>query len=145
MSRVLPWRVPPRWFFIVYWWLKLKSGHNRYCPPNKRASAHSSLLLLLPPHLLFFERRFLSYLHFSWNSTMAISPTLRLLSASVRATSTIAGSGPIRWGILSAGRISSDYVQAIRVSDGAEVRFYRRMFCDHCAVVSAACSWYSKR
>lgn len=29
---------------------------------------------------------------------------------------------PIRWGIVSAGRISADYVQAISVAQGAEVR-----------------------
>ena len=49
---------------------------------------------------------------------MAIIPSLRLLSSA--ANRSVAD--PIRWGILSAGRISSDYVQAIRVTDGAEVR-----------------------
>lgn len=56
-------------------------------------------------------------LHFHFS--MAIVPTLRLLS-----TAAGRASNPIRWGILSAGRISSDYVQAIRASDGAEVGIF---------------------
>jgi hypothetical protein len=31
------------------------------------------------------------------------------------------GNNPIRWGILSAGRVASDYAQAIRAAENAEV------------------------
>lgn len=46
------------------------------------------------------------------------SPLLRRrsFSSSVKVTSR-----PIRWGILSAGKISSDYVKAISITEGAEV------------------------
>jgi dihydrodiol dehydrogenase / D-xylose 1-dehydrogenase (NADP) len=56
---------------------------------------------------------------------MAISRTFRLLSSSANAISgSGSGSGssktPVRWGILSAGRIASDYVKAMSVAEGAE-------------------------
>lgn len=50
-------------------------------------------------------------------TTTAIATLLR--AATVRSFST--DGRPIRWGILSAGKISSDYVKAIHVAEGSEV------------------------
>ena len=38
------------------------------------------------------------------------------------ASAAFAAGGKIKWGILSAGKISSDFAKAIAITDGAEVR-----------------------
>ena len=49
-----------------------------------------------------------------------ISRTLRLLSSHNKNNNK---NDPVRWGILSAGRIASDYTKAISVTEGAVVSF----------------------
>lgn len=50
-------------------------------------------------------------------------------SSSSPPSSHINVNGPIRWGILSAGRIASDYAKAISVADSAVVSFVVAIIC----------------
>ncbi|KAL7541860.1 hypothetical protein ACHAXR_011303 [Thalassiosira sp. AJA248-18] len=52
---------------------------------------------------------------------MTISRTLRLLSLSAQPALALGynNNNPVRWGILSAGRIASDYVKAMKTTEGA--------------------------
>lgn len=53
---------------------------------------------------------------FLLSSRPLLRPSQRFLSTSDK---------PIRWGILSAGKIASDYAKAIAITEGAQVRTLR--------------------